>query len=101
MRGITVTYEYDGPEESWAEAIKTFISAIDANPEVAGKFTYQMSVADDGKTRVHWGRWDSQETLQKLQSRDYFGAFAAKVREFADGQPSNIGAEVAFKTGGW
>ncbi len=101
MRGITITYEYDGPEDSWNEAVQTFVAAIDADPDVAGKFTYQVAVADDGKTRIHWGRWDSQETLQTLQSRDYFGAFAQKVREFAGGQPSNVGANVAFKTGGW
>ncbi len=101
MRGITITYDYDGPEAAWTAAVQAFIDSINADPDVAGRFTYQVSVADDGKTRIHWGRWDSQETLQLLQSRDYFSAFATKIREFAGGQPNNVGANVAFKTDGW
>ena len=77
------------------------VSAINADSDVAGKFTYQVSVADDGETRIHWGRWDSQETLKTVQSRDYFSVFAAKVKAFAGGQPQNTGADVQFKTQGW
>lgn len=101
MRGITITYKYSGPEDAWREAMETFIAAINADRDVAGKFTYQVAVADDGETRIHWGRWDSQETLKTLQSRDYFGTFAGKVREFAGGQPTNTGADIHFKTEGW
>ena len=64
MRGITITYKYDGPEEAWRDLTGAFIAAIDADPAVAGKFTYQVMTADDGITRVHWGRWDSDETLK-------------------------------------
>lgn len=101
MRGITITYKYSGPEEAWREAMQAFIAAIEADADVAGKFTYQVSVADDGETRIHWGRWDTQDTLKTLQSKDYFSAFAAKVRAFAGGQPQNTGADVHFKTAGW
>lgn len=101
MRGITITYKYSGPEDAWREAMETFITAINADSDVAGKFTYQMSVADDGETRIHWGRWDSQETLKTVQSRAYFSEFASKVRSFAGGQPANTGADVHFKTAGW
>ena len=101
MRGITITYKYSGPEDVWRETMEAFIAAIDADSEVAGKFNYQVSVADDGETRIHWGRWDSQETLKTLQSRDYFSAFAGKVRELAGGAPANTGADIQFKTEGW
>ncbi len=101
MRCITITYKYSGPEEPWREAIDTFVSAINSDSDVAGRFTYQVAVADDGETRIHWGRWDRQETLKLLQSRDYFGEFAGKVKSFAGGQPQNTGADIAFKTDGW
>ena len=101
MRGITITYRYSGPEDDWRNAMESFISAINADGDVSGKFTYQVSVADDGETRIHWGRWDSQETLKTVQSRDYFSVFAAKVKAFAGGQPQNTGADVQFKTQGW
>lgn len=101
MRGITITYEYDGDEQAWRAAMQTFISAIDDDPAVAGKFNYQVAVADDGKTRIHWGRWDSAETLTHVQSQDYFKSFAGEVQEFAGGVPQNTGADVALKTTGW
>lgn len=101
MRGITITYAYDGDEENWREVTKVFIAAIDADPVAAGKFTYQVAVADDGKTRFHWGRWDSAETLAHVQSQPYFKEFAAKVREFAGGAPNATGHDIVHKTGGW
>ena len=37
MRGITITYRYDGDEAPWRAAIDQFLSAIDADPALAGK----------------------------------------------------------------
>lgn len=101
MRSITIRYRYDGPEDPWRETIAAFIAALDSDPEVTGRFTYQVAVADDGVGRIHWGRWDTKETLATMQSRDYFKTFAAKVKEFAGGQPESVAAEVGFKTKGW
>jgi hypothetical protein len=33
--------------------------------------------------RAHNGRWDSEETLKTLQSRDYFKEFSKAVQGFA------------------
>ncbi|TMV03704.1 hypothetical protein FGK63_18725 [Ruegeria sediminis] len=101
MRGITITYTYDGDEAEWTAATGAFIDAIDNDPQAAGKFTYQVAVADDGVTRFHWGRWDGAETLAHVQSQPYFKDFAAKVREFAGGAPNATGHDIAAKTGGW
>ena len=101
MRTITIWYKYHGPEENWRKVVGDFIAAIDGDPEIAGKLTYQVTIADDGETRIHWGRWDSQETLRVMQSRDYFKAFAQRVKEFAGGQPNSMSSDVVLKTGGW
>jgi len=101
MRTITIRYKYSGPEDAWNSAMSDFISSIDGDEAVAGKFTYQVSTADDGESRIHWGRWDSDETLKALQSTEYFKAFAEKVKEFSGGPPDNIAANVKHKTGGW
>lgn len=101
MRGITISYTYSGDEAAWQDATGAFIAAVDADPEAAGRFSYQVAVGDDGKTRVHWGRWDSAETLAHVQSQDYFKTFAGKVKEFAGGAPSATGHDIAAKTGGW
>lgn len=101
MRGITITYTYSGDEAVWQNAISDFIAAIDSDPEIVGKFTYQVATADDKETRIHWGRWDSDATLSHLQAQDYFKIFAAKVKSFADEAPSAMGHDITFKTHGW
>ncbi|AZV76628.1 hypothetical protein EBB79_01095 [Parasedimentitalea marina] len=101
MRGITITYKYNGNEEDWQTAVSDFIAAIDSDPEVVGKFTYQVATADDDETRFHWGRWDSAETLAHVQSQKYFNTFAGKVRDFAGGTPSATGHDILHKTNGW
>ena len=101
MRCITITYRYSGDEKLWRETVEAFIAAIEGDPAVSGKFTYQVATADDGETRIHWGRWDSAETLQALQSQPYFKVFAQAVKGFAGGAPSATGADVAVKSTGW
>lgn len=101
MRAITITYEYDGDEAVWRAAIDGFISALNSDAEIAGKFSYQVSVAEDGKTRIHWGRWDSAETLAHVQSQDYFKVFAPKVGEFSGGGPTATVTNVVTKTASW
>ncbi|MBD3664601.1 hypothetical protein [Sulfitobacter aestuariivivens] len=101
MRGITITYSYDGDEAIWRSAIAAFITAIEADPDIAGKFVYQVAVADDGKTRIHWGRWDSTDTLTHLQSQPYFKTFASSIKDFAGGPPTATGHDVTQKTTGW
>ena len=101
MRGITITYKYSGDEETWQAAMTDFIEAINNDPAIASKFTYQVAVADDKETRFHWGRWDSAETLAHVQSQEYFKIFAGKVRGFANGAPSATGHDITHKTNGW
>ncbi|GAA6209083.1 hypothetical protein NBRC116601_23760 [Cognatishimia sp. WU-CL00825] len=100
MRSITIRYEYDGDEAPWRAAIQGFITALNADPK-AQQFNYQVAIADDGKTRLHWGRWDSAETLSHVQSQDYFKSFAAKVAEFSEGKHSATPANLSFKTNSW
>ncbi len=101
MRGITITYRYDGDETVWRAAVNTFIAAVNDDPDAEGKFTYQVAVADDGVARFHWGRWDSAETLAHVQSQPYFKTFAAKVKDFAGETLSATGHDITLKSNGW
>ncbi len=82
MDGILIRYEFDGDEAAWRLAVDSFMTKIDADPEVSGGFSYSVNVAADGKRRVHVGRWRDQATLETLQGRDYFKTFAAAVKGF-------------------
>jgi quinol monooxygenase YgiN len=101
MRTITIWYDYAGPEEEWRRVVGDFIAGINGDPEIAGKFTYQVTTADDSRTRVHWGRWDNQETLQTMQSRNYFKRFSEGLKELIGGQPNTMAADVVLRTSGW
>jgi len=100
MRGITITYDYSGDETDWRSAIIAFIDALDNDPK-AENFSYQVSVADNGISRIHWGRWDSQDTLTHVQSQEYFKVFAARVSEFSNGTHHPVPANVIVKTSSW
>lgn len=81
MEGIVIRYSYDGDEAKWQGAIDAFLDGIKSDGEVAGKFHYAVTVGKDGVSRVHVGHWDSEETLNAVQSRDYFKTFAQAVQQ--------------------
>ena len=83
MHGISIRYEFDGDEARWESAIRTFIDSVNADEEISAKFHYRVMKAKEGNMRVHWGRWDAPETVQTLQSRDYFKTFAAELKALA------------------
>lgn len=101
MRSITVWYDYDGDDAAWRAVIDPFIAAINSDENIAGKFTYQVSRATDGNTRVHWGRWDSADTLSAMQATDYFKSFASALQSLIGGPPNTMVADVTTKTDGW
>ena len=68
MEGILIRYDYDGDEEVWEQAIRTFVTSIDADEALRGKFSYIVTRVDGSPGRVHMGRWDSDATLEHLQS---------------------------------
>ena len=83
MDGVSIRYLYEGDEAAWRAAVDAFVDAIDADPDIGGKFSYAVSVAGDGVTRSHTGRWDTDATLKTLQSRDYFKTFAQTLKGMA------------------
>jgi hypothetical protein len=83
MRTITIWYDYAGPEEEWRRLVGDFIAGINGDPEIAGKFTYQVTTADDSRTRVHWGRWDNQDDAVAQLFQEVLGR-----AEGADRQPA-------------
>ncbi len=83
MDGIVIRYAYDGDEATWRRTVDAFLAAIAADPEVQGRFRYVVTIASDGVSRTHIGRWDSEETLKTLQGRDYFSTFSEAIKGFA------------------
>lgn len=83
MHGISIRYEYQGDEARWEAAVAGFVNAVKGDADVSGRFHYRVSKGADGKTRVHWGWWDTPDTVKALQSKDYFKAFAGEIKAMA------------------
>ncbi|HMQ58479.1 MAG TPA: hypothetical protein PKE65_08020 [Rhizobiaceae bacterium] len=98
MRMLTIRYRYSGPEADWRETIDRFIAAVDSDDELAGRFSYEVAIGDDGVERVHWARWSEEMTVKTLQSRDYFKAFSSRLRELAGGTLETFGANAVTMT---
>ena len=99
MHGISIRYEFDGDEAAWEAAIAAFITAVKADTELSGRFHYRVNKAKEGNTRIHWGWWDTPETVKTLQSRDYFKTFAAAVRSFGGDTLSPVQVTEHLSTG--
>ncbi|BBM84563.1 hypothetical protein [Candidatus Uabimicrobium amorphum] len=82
MSGIVVRYEYSGDYDSWLEAINVFIDNINNDDKLKGNFSYRVTSAIEGNTKIHIARWKDQETLSYLQSQSFFKDFAVKIKEF-------------------
>ena len=98
MQGIVVRYDYSGDEAAWRAVVDEFVSAILADPDVRGRFRYTVTVAADDRSRTHVGRWDSDETLKTVQSRDYFKTFSEAIQRFGGDSLASTKMRVAAST---
>jgi len=83
MDGILIEYDYAGDENVWRNAVDAFVSNIDADERLRGRFSYRVNTRGDAGSRVHIGTWDSEETLAHLQAQEFFKTFAGQVQSFA------------------
>ena len=99
MHGITIIYEYSGDDAHWREVTGAFVAAAKADAEIGDRFHYRVQSAKEGNRKVHWGWWDKPETVQTLQSRDYFKTFAGQLQEMAGDSLSTIPISLDHETG--
>lgn len=99
MHGITIFYEFSGDEAQWRRTVGEFIDAVNADEEIRGKFHYRVHSAKEGGRKVHWGWWDKPETVQKMQSRDYFRTFSTALKQLAGDGLTAIPVAMERETG--
>lgn len=81
--GIAVGYRYEGDEAAWEKVVDDFTRAVSADAALSGRFSYHVQKSEGGG-RLHIGRWDAEETVKLLQSRDYFARFTAALQGLAE-----------------
>ncbi len=96
--GICVSYDYVGDEAKWESVVSGFVSSIQADQDLAGRFSYTIQKAREGSARIHVGRWDTPETVALLQSRDYFKTFSANLKELAGDSLRPVAFQVTHHT---
>ncbi len=98
MDGILIQYSYDGDESEWEKAISEFIHHIDQDAELSGKFFYSVFKTSEPNKRAHVGRWESNEVLETLKKKDFFGVFTQTMQKLAGDSLSSSRLQAAFET---
>lgn len=98
MDGILIQYEYKGDEDQWKIAVNEFITQVNSDSELKGKFTYSIFKTSEPVKRVHVGRWDSNQTLETLKSRRFFKDFTESMQGLAGDSLSSIRLQPELET---
>lgn len=98
MNGIVISYEFDGDEAEWVALVGAFVAALNADDELNGGFSYVVSKSKNSPKRTHMGRWESQEVLELMQSREYFKEFSTKLKAMAGDSLTPDGMVVVTQT---
>jgi hypothetical protein len=98
MDGILIQYEFNGDEKQWQTAINEFITQVNGDSELKGKFVYSVFKTSEPSKRVHVGRWDSNQTLESLKQRDFFKKFTEAMQGLAGDSLTSIRLQPQLET---
>ncbi len=98
MDGILIQYEYSGDETQWQNTIDEFISCVNSDSELKGKFIYSVFKTSEPNRRVHVGRWESSVILETLKQRDFFKSFTQAMQELAGESLTSTRLQASFET---
>lgn len=98
MNGIVIGYDYAGDEAEWEALVSAFVAALNADAALGSGFSYIVSKSKGSSKRTHIGRWESQEVLALVQSREYFKEFSTKLKTMAGDSLTPDGMVVVTQT---
>jgi hypothetical protein len=86
MKHFMITYQLrNGTTQDWHREIGRFISALNADPELAGKISYRCMKNRDDAGYFHLAAAD-EAAVKTLQQRDFFKHYTERTREVAGGE---------------
>lgn len=99
MKRFLITYRIkDGMEDERERDIRTFITAVDADPGLRGKLSYLCLKRRGGSEYYHLAVAADDATVQTLQSREFFTKYTAQTEAAADGEVEVSPLEVIAET---
>jgi len=78
---LLIRYKFDpttGTVEEWHRQVAAFISALEADPELAGRISYRCLKVRDGRDYYHLAEPMDEEAAKLLQQRDWFKRYTRR-----------------------
>ncbi len=98
MDGILIQYKFDGDENKWQNTVNEFITAVNNDSDLKGKFFYSVFKTSEPNKRVHVGRWDTNQTLETLKQREFFAKFTESMQNLAGDSLASIRLQPELET---
>ncbi len=99
MKHFLIRYRRaDGSERECHEEIARFISALDADPALAGRITYRCMKIRDGADYYHVAAAADDAAVKALQERAFFMRYSEKTRLAAAGAVEVLPLEIIAET---
>ena len=81
MKQFLIKYRLaHGSQEAWHQEISRFISALDSDPELAGRVSYRCMRRGAGPEYLHIAATQDDEAAKVLQTRAYFKHYTEQTR---------------------
>jgi hypothetical protein len=90
----------NGSPEQWHQDIARFISALDNDPVLKGKISYRCMKSRNGSDYYHLAAAADEQTIQALQSREFFSRYTEQTKLAAGGEVEVLPLEVIAETAG-
>lgn len=87
-----------GSRDDWHQEIERFISALDSDPDLAGKITYRCMKSRDGTDYYHLAGAADDQAVKALQSRTFFSHYTEKTKQIAGGEVEVLPLEIIAHT---
>ena len=99
MKSFLIKYTFkSGTKEQWHQEIARFISALDTDPELAGRISYRCLKNRDGRDYYHLATPMDDEVTKILQTKDFFPHYQAQTKAAGGGEVEVIPLEVVAET---
>jgi hypothetical protein len=99
MKYFMIKYRFqDGSPEDWHREIASFISALDADPELRGKLAYRCMKVRDGNEYFHIAAVQDDSVTKTLQSREFFPKYQARTKAVSGGTIEVVPLDIIDQT---
>lgn len=99
MKHFMIKYQFaNGTPAEWHREVGRFISALDNDPELAGRIGYRVMKNRDDASYFHLAAAADEQAVKTLQSRDFFKHYTEKTRQVAGGEVTVTPIELIGET---